>query len=145
MSAKKPVSYTHLDVYKRQDEDIITRVELFGDEVERLSLLNELTGEVLEQQQSVMLFPTSHYVTSAERLEKAMESIRQELEERVAWFEGRGKLLEAQRLRQRTEYDLEMMQEVGYCQGIENYSRHLDGRRAGQTPNTLLDLSLIHI
>jgi excinuclease ABC subunit B len=121
------------------DEDIITRVELFGDEVERLSLLNELTGEVLEQQQSVMLFPTSHYVTSAERLEKAMESIRQELEERVAWFEGRGKLLEAQRLRQRTEYDLEMMQEVGYCQGIENYSRHLDGRRAGQTPNTLLD------
>ncbi|HCU34032.1 MAG TPA: excinuclease ABC subunit B [Armatimonadetes bacterium] len=120
------------------DEDVITRVELFGDEVERISRIDELTGEVLEQQQATVLFPTSHFVASAERVERAMESIREEMEERVARFEQEGKLLEAQRLRQRTEYDLEMIQEIGYCQGIENYSRHLDGRRAGEPPNTLM-------
>ena len=120
------------------DEDVITRVELFGDEVERISRIDELTGEVLEQQQATVLFPTSHFVASAERVERAMELIREEMEERVASFEKEGKLLEAQRLRQRTEYDLEMIQEIGYCQGIENYSRHLDGRRAGEPPNTLM-------
>ncbi len=120
------------------DEDVITRVELFGDEVERISRIDELTGEVLEQQQATVLFPTSHFVASAERVERAMQLIREEMEERVAAFEKDGKLLEAQRLRQRTEYDLEMIQEIGYCQGIENYSRHLDGRRAGEPPNTLM-------
>ncbi len=121
------------------DEDTITRLELFGDRLERISRLNELTGEIVETKDSVLLFPTSHFVTSAENLQEAMVTVRRELAERVAWFEQRGKLLEAQRLQQRTNYDLEMIHEIGYCQGIENYSRHLDGRKAGQPPHTLMD------
>jgi len=121
------------------DEDLITRLELFGDEVERITRINEITGEIVETRDSTLLFPTSHFVTSAERLQDAMVSIRQELAERAAWFENQGKLLEAQRLEQRTNYDLEMIHEIGYCQGIENYSRHLDGRKAGQPPHTLMD------
>ncbi len=121
------------------DEDLITRLELFGDQVERITRINEITGEIVETRDSTLLFPTSHFVTSAERLQDAMVSIRQELGERAAWFENQGKLLEAQRLEQRTNYDLEMIHEIGYCQGIENYSRHLDGRKAGQPPHTLMD------
>ncbi len=121
------------------DEDLITRLELFGDQVERITRINEITGEIVETRDSTLLFPTSHFVTSAERLQDAMVSIRQELAERAAWFENQGKLLEAQRLEQRTNYDLEMIHEIGYCQGIENYSRHLDGRKAGQPPHTLMD------
>jgi len=120
------------------DEDVVTRVELFGDEVERISRVDELTGEIVEQRDSALLFPTSHFVTSPERLEQALGSIREELDKRVGWFEQQGKLLEAQRLAQRTNYDLEMIQEIGYCQGIENYSRHLDGRKPGQPPSTLM-------
>ncbi len=121
------------------DEDIITRIELFGDEVERITRVNELTGEVLETRDAVVIFPTSHFVTSAEHLEHAMGTIRQELEERLEYFRSRGKLLEAQRLEQRTNYDLEMIREIGYCQGIENYSRHLDRRKPGRPPATLMD------
>ncbi len=121
------------------DEDFITRLELFGDEVERISRINEVTGEIVETTDTVLLFPTSHFVTSAERLQEAMVGIRHELSERVAWFEKQGKLLEAQRLQQRADYDLEMIREIGYCQGIENYSRHLDGRKAGQPPHTLMN------
>ena len=115
------------------------RVELFGDEVERILEMDTLTGEVLGQRKHVCVFPASHYVTEEAKLQAAMRNIEGELEERLKEFQGQGKLLEAQRLEQRTRYDLEMMQEMGFCQGIENYSRHLDGRNPGVPPYTLLD------
>ncbi|HEX2119922.1 MAG TPA: excinuclease ABC subunit UvrB, partial [Acidimicrobiales bacterium] len=115
------------------------RIELFGDEVERISRVDPLTGEILEVLDEVVVFPATHYVAGEERMKRAMERIEVELQERLAYFEKEGKLLEAQRLRMRTSYDLEMMQEVGFCNGIENYSRHIDGRAAGQPPHTLLD------
>lgn len=115
------------------------RVQLFGDEVERIVEVDPLTGEVTAEHDSLVVFPASHYVTSRERLERAVEGIEAELVERLALFEQQGKLLEAQRLRMRTTYDLEMMREIGVCSGIENYSRYLDGREAGEAPYTLLD------
>lgn len=120
-------------------EELAIRIELFGDEIDSLSVLHPLTGEVLERTDQVHIFPASHYVAGAERMKRAIESIQTELDERVAWLEKRGKLLEAQRLRMRTTYDLEMMREMGSCAGIENYSRHIDGRAEGSPPNTLLD------
>jgi len=120
-------------------EEEIVRVELFGDEVERISRVDPLTGEVLGQQDEVTIYPASHYVTTEDKLRIAITSIEAELEERLAVLNGRGKLLEAQRLAQRTRFDLEMMQEVGTCQGIENYSRHLTGRQPGDPPATLID------
>lgn len=121
------------------DGESVVRIDLFGDEIDRIVLLNPLTGEITGEVDSLTIFPASHYVTSEERLERALESIRQELEERLAYFRSRNMLLEAQRLEQRTRYDLEMIREVGTCQGIENYSRHLDGRQPGQPAFTLLD------
>ncbi len=121
------------------DEDIITRIEMFGDEIERIVARDELTGELLEEKQALLVFPASHYVASRERTEAALQSIQQELEERLEVYYSRGRVLEAQRLEQRTQYDLEMIREIGYCTGIENYSRHFDGRAAGQPPYTLLD------
>ena len=115
------------------------RVELFGDEVERILEIDTLTGEVLGRRKHVCVFPASHYVTDEEKMQLALESIEQELEERLKELHGQGKLLEAQRLEQRTRYDMEMMQEIGFCQGIENYSRHLDRRPPGSPPYTLLD------
>ena len=115
------------------------RIQLFGDEVERIASVDPLTGEVVEELDRLVLFPASHYVTGDERMKEAIEGIEGELAERLAWFEQQGKLLEAQRLRMRTTYDLEMMREIGVCSGIENYSRWLDGRAAGQMPYTLLD------
>ncbi|HJV09853.1 MAG TPA: excinuclease ABC subunit UvrB [Acidimicrobiales bacterium] len=115
------------------------RIELFGDEVERISRVDPLTGEIIEVLEEVVVFPATHYVAGEERMKRAIGGIEVELQERLAWFEKQGKLLEAQRLRMRTSYDLEMMQEVGFCNGIENYSRHIDGRSAGQPPHTLLD------
>jgi len=120
-------------------EETIARVEYFGDEVERITRMNPVTGEVLEELSELFVYPATHYVTTQERLVEAMADIEAELAERLTDLEGRGKLLEAQRLRMRTVYDLEMMREVGYCSGIENYSRHLDGREAGEPPYTLLD------
>src|SRR5882672_1060077 len=120
-------------------EETALRIELFGDEVEQITVVDPLTGERVETLQELFLFPATHYVAGEERLQKAVVRIEQELQERLAWFEKEGKLLEAQRLRMRTEYDLEMMQEVGYCSGIENYSRHIDGRTYGEPPFTLLD------
>ena len=120
-------------------EELPVRIELFGDEVERIRRVDLLTGEDLGELEEVVLFPASHYVTGEERLRKAIFSIEKELQERLQEFEKAGKLLEAQRLRMRTTYDLEMMQELGYCNGIENYSRHLDGRSPGEPPWTLLD------
>jgi len=121
------------------DEDLITRVELFGDEVERITVVEILTGEIRQTKQSVVVFPTTHFVSSRSRQEQALKAIEEELEERLAYFRAHDKLLEAQRLEQRTKYDLEMIREIGYCQGIENYSRHMDGRQPGEPPYTLLD------
>jgi excinuclease ABC subunit B len=115
------------------------RVELFGDEIERIVEVDTLTGEILAQRQHVSIFPANHYVTGREKMERALLTIEQELEERLAVLRKRDRLLEAQRLEQRTRYDMEMMREVGFCSGIENYSRHLTGRRPGEPPYTLLD------
>lgn len=119
------------------DEEIIIRVSFFGDEVEKIALVDPLTGEVISTREGITIFPASHFVTSRERLEKAIRSIEEELAEQLAWLKSQGKLLEAQRLEMRTNFDLEMIRELGYCSGIENYSRHLDGRAPGTPPNTL--------
>lgn len=115
------------------------RIELFGDEIERISELDALTGKRLRDLEFTVIYPATHWVTGREKLERAIESIRAELEERLAELHRAGRLLEAQRLEQRTKYDLEMLRELGYCPGIENYSRHLDGRRPGEPPCTLID------
>jgi len=115
------------------------RIEMFGDEIERLSTLHPVTGEVLTQDEEMHVFPASHYVASPERLSRAIADIETEMQEQVALFEQRGQLLEAQRLKMRTAYDIEMLQQTGSCRGVENYSRHLDGRPAGSPPNCLLD------
>jgi excinuclease ABC subunit B len=127
-----------LEVFPSYDETIV-RVQFWGDEVERILRLNPVTGEVVEELGELFIFPATHYVTERERLLKAIAGIEEELVDRLAKLEGQGKLLEAQRLRMRTNYDLEMMREVGFCSGIENYSRHLDGREPGEAPYTLLD------
>jgi len=115
------------------------RIELFGDEVERIMEVDTLTGEMIGIRQHVSIFPASHYVTGKEKMEIALERIEAELEERLSYLQSRGRLLEAQRLEMRTNYDMEMMREVGFCSGIENYSRHLTGREEGESPYTLLD------
>ena len=120
-------------------EEFAIRIEMFGDEIESLTQLHPLTGEVLKELESVSVFPATHYAASPETMKRAIGQIRDELEERVAWFEKNGKLLEAQRIRMRTTYDLEMMEQLGFCSGIENYSRHIDGREAGEPPHCLLD------
>ncbi len=120
-------------------EEHMLRVELFGDEVERITRVDPLTGELLSVLDEVVVFPATHYVAGDERMRSAIGHIEEELQERLAFFEANGKLLEAQRLRMRTQYDLEMLAEVGSCSGIENYSRHIDGRCAGEAPHTLLD------
>src|SRR5437763_1904845 len=127
-----------VDVQPSYDQ-IATRVQFNGDEVERIVQLDPLTGELIGDLEVFQVFPATHYVTPRQKLLRALDAIGEELDERVAWFESQGKLLEAQRLRQRTLFDLEMMRETGSCAGIENYSRHLTGRRAGQEPYTLMD------
>src|SRR5690348_12446601 len=120
-------------------EELAVRIEMFGDEIERLMTLHPLTGEVISEDNELYVFPASHYVAGPERMERALAGIEAELADRLAELEQQGKLLEAQRLRMRTTYDIEMMRQVGSCAGIENYSRHIDGREAGSPPNTLLD------
>ena len=120
-------------------EETVLRIEMFGDTVDRLTMIDPLTGETLSDMKRTQVFPATHYVAGDERMRKAVIGIEAELQERLAWFEKEGKLLEAQRLRMRTQYDLEMIQEVGYCNGIENYSMHIDGRSPGEPPFTLLD------
>jgi len=127
-----------LEVFPTYEETVV-RVEYWGDEVERISRMNPITGEVIEDLAEVFVYPATHYVTSNEILEKAIVGIEEELDARLGKLELKGKLLEAQRLRMRTHYDIEMMREVGYCSGIENYSRYLDGRNPGEAPFTLLD------
>ena len=120
-------------------EELAIRIEMFGDEIDSLAVLHPLTGDVIDEVDRTYLFPASHYVAGEERMKRAIGTIEEEMEERVAWFEGQGKLLEAQRLRMRTTFDLEMLREIGSCAGVENYSRHIDGRGPGTPPHTLLD------
>ncbi|MDQ3352466.1 MAG: excinuclease ABC subunit UvrB, partial [Actinomycetota bacterium] len=127
-----------IEVHPAYEEHVL-RIEMFGDTIERLTTIDPLTGETLAELPRVMVFPATHYVAGDERMRKAMVGIEAELQERLAYFEQEGKLLEAQRLRMRTQYDLEMMAEVGFCNGIENYSMHIDGRTSGEPPFTLLD------
>ena len=127
-----------IEIHPSYDETVL-RIEMFGDTVDRITTIDPLTGETLNEMSQVLIFPATHYVTGEERMRKAVIGIEAELQERLAWFEANGKLLEAQRLRMRTQYDLEMIQEVGYCNGIENYSMHIDGRSSGEPPFTLLD------
>jgi len=128
-----------IEVFPAHEENKVIRIELFGDEVDALSEIDPLRGKILQSLDKVPIYPGSHYVTFPDRIKIAIGNIRQELKERVEWFRSQNRLLEAQRLDQRTNFDLEMLQELGYCQGIENYSRHLTGRRPGEPPPNLLD------
>src|SRR5690242_20722499 len=127
-----------IEVFPAYEERAV-RIQLFGDGIGRIASVDPVTGEIVEELESLVLFPASHYVTDRLAMARALQTIEEELHERLKWFEDNGKLLEAQRLRMRTTYDLEMLREVGVCSGIENYSRHLDGRAPGQMPYTLLD------
>src|SRR4030043_486037 len=128
-----------IEVFPAHEENKAIRIELFGDEVDGLSEIAPLRGKILQPLDKVPIYPGSHYVTFPDRIKIAIGNIRQELKERVEWFRSQHRLLEAQRLDQRTNFDLEMLQELGYCQGIENYSRHLTGRRPGEPPPDLID------
>ncbi|GAW93178.1 excinuclease ABC subunit UvrB [Calderihabitans maritimus] len=128
-----------IEIFPASFTEKAIRVEMFGDEVERILEIDTLTGEILGQRKHVSIFPASHYVIEPDRMKTALQAIEEELEERLAELRAQGKLLEAQRLEQRTRYDMEMMREMGFCPGIENYSRHLTGRRPGEPPYTLLD------
>ena len=128
-----------IEIFPAHEESRAVRIELFGDEVETLSEIDPLRARVLERLKKIPIYPGSHYVTPADRMRRAIQGIREELKERLAWFKSKDQLLEAKRLEQRTNFDLEMLEELGYCQGIENYSRHLTGRKPGEPPPTLLD------
>jgi excinuclease ABC subunit B len=128
-----------VEIWPAYWKDTAIRVEFFGDEIDRISEINAVTGGVIRRLNVIPVWPATHYVTPREKLEAAMSEIRRELEERVAYFQSQGKAIEAQRIRQRTEYDMEMMQELGYCSGIENYSRVLERRPVGTPPHTLMD------
>lgn len=121
------------------DEEVYIRAEFFGDELEKIGIVHPVTGEVTTTQDSITVYPASHFVTSADKMERALREIEEELESRLKYFNDRGMLLEAQRIEQRTRFDMEMMRELGYCSGIENYSRILDGRPVGSTPHTLVE------
>ncbi len=125
--------------YVGVEEELVHRIEFFGDQIEAINVVNILTGEYVESKDALTIFPAKHFITPDEKLRRAIIAIEEELEERLAYFKTNGKLLEAQRLEMRTRYDLDMLREVGYCNGIENYSRHLSGREAGSTPWCLLD------
>src|SRR5690606_1841612 len=128
-----------VEIFPASRDEHCLRVEFFGDEIDRIREVDALTGEILGDREHVAIYPASHYVTREEIMKKAIANIEQELEERLQELRDEGKLLEAQRLEQRTKYDLEMMREMGFCSGIENYSRHLALRPPGATPYTLLD------
>ena len=128
-----------VEVHPANSDEEAIRMEFFGDEIERIAIFDPLTGHQLQQLAMMTFYPAKQFVTPSDKLRRAQETIRLELEERVAWFEKQGKLLEAQRIKQRTDFDLEMIQEMGFCSGIENYSRHLSGRPVGSKPFTLLD------
>ena len=127
-----------IEIHPAYEENVV-RIEMFGDTVDRITTIDPLTGETLSSPNEIIIFPATHYVAGDDRLRRAVLGIEKELQEQLALFESQGKLLEAQRLRMRTQYDLEMIQEMGYCNGIENYSMHIDGRQPGEPPFTLLD------
>lgn len=127
------------EIYPSDKGESAIRVEFWGDEIEKIVEINPLTGKAIGTRQHVMIFPNSHYVTSSEKMERAIQTIEQEMEERVEYFKSQNKLIEAQRIQERTNFDIEMMKETGFCQGIENYSRHISGREAGSPPFTLFD------
>lgn len=128
-----------VEIFPAEREDYAIRVEFFGDEIDRIREMDPLTGKIIADLDYIAIFPATHFMTNEEHLDKAIAGIEQELQERLEEFEKEGKLLEAQRLKQRTEYDIEMLKEMGFVSGIENYSRHMDGRKAGEPPHTLLD------
>ena len=128
-----------VEIYPSDENEKAIRVEFWGDEIEKLSEINPLTGKVIGIRNHIMIFPNSHYVTTADKMEHAIKTIEEELEERVKYFKDNGKLIEAQRIEERTNFDIEMMKETGFCQGIENYSRHISGREPGSSPYTLFD------
>ena len=127
-----------IEVHPAYEENVV-RIEMFGDTIDRITMIDPLTGETLSEPSEIIVFPATHYVAGDDRLRRAIRGIEDELQQQLAFFEGQGKPLEAQRLRMRTQYDLEMIQEMGYCNGIENYSMHIDGRQPGEPPFTLLD------
>src|SRR5206468_7697527 len=128
-----------VEIFPASEESLAMRVELFGDEVEAITRIDPLRGVVLERFDRAHVYPASHYVTEAAQLERAIDTIKEELGERLAFLRQKNRLLEAQRLEQRTLFDIEMLRELGYCHGIENYSRHLTGHRPGEAPPTLID------
>ena len=128
-----------LEIFPSNEEENAVRVEYWGDEIEGISEINALTGKKIARREHVMIYPNSHYVTSKDKLERAIETIDEELEERIKYFKENKKLIEAQRIEERTNFDIEMLKETGFCQGIENYSRHISGRPAGSPPYTLFD------
>ena len=128
-----------VEIYPSDVSETAVRVSFWGDEVEKIDVINPLTGKVEASRNHIMIFPNSHYVTTSDKMERAIQTIQEELEERIKYFKDNGKLLEAQRIEERTNFDIEMMKETGFCQGIENYSRHISGREAGSPPFTLFD------
>ena len=128
-----------LEIYPSDKSESAIRAEFWGDEIEKISEINPVTGKSIGIRQHVMIFPNSHYVTSKDKMEKALKTIEEEMNERVAYFKSQNKLIEAQRIQERTNFDMEMMKETGFCQGIENYSRHISGREPGSAPYTLFD------
>ena len=128
-----------VEIFPSDESENAIRVELWGDEVEKINQINPVTGKVTALREHVWIFPNSHYVTTKDKMERALQTIEQEKEGRVKWFKDHGKLLEAQRIEERTDFDIEMMKETGFCQGIENYSRHISGRAPGSAPYTLFD------
>ncbi len=128
-----------LEIYPSDESESAIRVEFWGDEIEKISEINPLTGKVIATRNHVMIFPNSHYVTTSDKMERAIGTIEEELQERIKYFKDNGKLIEAQRIEERTNFDIEMMKETGFCQGIENYSRHVSGRAPGSAPFTLFD------
>ena len=128
-----------VEIYPSDQNESAIRVEFWGDEIETIAEINPLTGKKIAERKHVMIFPNSHYVTTSDKMERAIKTIEQELEERVKFFKDNNKLIEAQRIEERTNFDIEMMKETGFCQGIENYSRHISGRPAGSPPFTLFD------
>ena len=128
-----------LEIYPSDKSESAIRAEFWGDEIEKISEINPVTGKSIGIRQHVMIFPNSHYVTSKDKMEKALKTIEEEMNERVAYFKSQNKLIEAQRIQERTNFDMEMMKETGFCQGIENYSRHISGRKPGSAPFTLFD------
>ena len=128
-----------LEIYPSDKSESAIRAEFWGDEIEKISEINPVTGKSIGTRQHVMIFPNSHYVTSKDKMEKALKTIEEEMNERVAYFKSQNKLIEAQRIQERTNFDMEMMKETGFCQGIENYSRHISGREPGSAPYTLFD------